>query len=125
MPHGYDTAVGERGVRLSGGQKQRIGLARAFLKNAPILLLDEPTSALDLETEAEIMDTLNALMRRYTTLIVTHRLSTIHHVDCIHVLEEGRLVESGTGPELLTRNGVYARLWNAAHQDRQPASKPA
>jgi len=125
LPRGYDTPVGERGVRLSGGQKQRIGLARAFLKNAPILLLDEPTSALDLETEAEIMGTLNDLMRRFTTLIVTHRLSTIHHVDCIHVLEEGRLVESGTGPELLARNGVYARLWNAAHQDRSTAIKPA
>ena len=117
LPHGYDTQVGERGVRLSGGQKQRIGLARAFLKNAPVLLLDEPTSALDLETEAEIMGTLHSLMKRYTTLIVTHRLSTIHHVDCIHVLEEGRVVESGTGPELLARNGVYARLWNASTKE--------
>jgi ATP-binding cassette subfamily B protein/subfamily B ATP-binding cassette protein MsbA len=114
LPHGYETQVGERGVRLSGGQKQRIGLARAFLKNAPILLLDEPTSALDLETEAEIMGTLQALMERYTTLIVTHRLATIHQVDCIHVLESGRVVESGTGPELLARGGAYARLWNAA-----------
>jgi ABC-type multidrug transport system fused ATPase/permease subunit len=116
LPRGYDTEVGERGVRLSGGQKQRIGLARAFLKNAPILLLDEPTSALDLETEAEIMETLHVLMRRYTTLIVTHRLTTIHHVDCIYVLEDGSVVESGTGPELLERNGVYARLWNSAKQ---------
>jgi ATP-binding cassette subfamily B protein len=118
LPRGYETQVGERGVRLSGGQKQRIGLARAFLKNAPILLLDEPTSALDLGTEAEIMETLNALMRRYTTLIVTHRLTTIHHVDCIHVMEQGQVVESGTGAELLARNGVYARLWNAASHSR-------
>jgi ATP-binding cassette subfamily B protein/subfamily B ATP-binding cassette protein MsbA len=117
LPHGYETQVGERGVRLSGGQKQRIGLARAFLKNAPILLLDEPTSALDLETEAEIMGTLNALMKRYTTLIVTHRLATIHHVDCIHVLENGVVVESGTGAELLARGGVYARLWSAAMKE--------
>jgi ATP-binding cassette subfamily B protein len=120
LPHGYETQVGERGVRLSGGQKQRIGLARAFLKNAPILLLDEPTSALDLETEAEIMETLKILMRRFTTLIVTHRLGTIHHVDCIHVLEEGRVVESGTGPELLARHGVYARLWNSATKETPP-----
>jgi ATP-binding cassette subfamily B protein len=118
LPRGYDTPVGERGVRLSGGQKQRIGLARAFLKNAPILLLDEPTSALDLTTEAEIMGTLDALMRRYTTLIVTHRLTTIHHVDCIHVLERGQVVESGTGEELLARNGAYAKLWRAAQHER-------
>ena len=122
LPHGYETQVGERGVRLSGGQKQRIGLARAFLKNAPILLLDEPTSALDLETEAEIMETLHVLMRRFTTLIVTHRLTTIHHVDCIHVLEEGRVVESGTGPELLARKGVYARLWNSTAKETAPVS---
>jgi ATP-binding cassette subfamily B protein len=119
LPRGYETAVGERGVRLSGGQKQRIGLARAFLKNAPILLLDEPTSALDLETEAEIMGTMETLMRRFTTLIVTHRLSTIHHVDCIYVLEKGEVVESGTGRDLLARQGVYARLWNAATAERQ------
>jgi ATP-binding cassette subfamily B protein/subfamily B ATP-binding cassette protein MsbA len=122
LPRGYETQVGERGIRLSGGQKQRIGLARAFLKDAPILLLDEPTSALDLETEAGIMDTMQALMQRFTTLIVTHRLSTIHHVDCIYVLEKGQVVESGTGPELLARHGVYARLWNAATQERRQAA---
>jgi len=123
LPRGYDTPVGERGVRLSGGQKQRIGLARAFLKNAPILLLDEPTSALDLATEAEIMGTLDALMRRYTTLIVTHRLSTIHHVDRIYMLERGQVVEQGTGEELLALNGAYAKLWYSAQHERK-ASVP-
>jgi ATP-binding cassette subfamily B protein/subfamily B ATP-binding cassette protein MsbA len=125
LPRGYDTPVGERGIRLSGGQKQRIGLARAFLKNAPILLLDEPTSALDLETEAGIMETLHVAMNRFTTLIVTHRLSTIHHVDCIYVLEKGQVIESGTGPELLARHGVYARLWNSTKNERASSSKLA
>ncbi len=114
LPQGYQTPVGERGVRLSGGQKQRIGIARAFLKRAPILLLDEPTSALDLETESEIMETLKHLMRRQTTLMVTHRLSTIHSfADRIYVLENGAVTEFGTGPELLKQEGLYARLWKA------------
>ena len=114
LPLGFKTSVGERGVRLSGGQKQRIGIARAFLKKAPILLLDEPTSALDLETESEIMDTLKQLVQRQTTLIITHRLSTIHHLaHRIIVLEHGKMVESGKGVELLKSGGIYARLWNA------------
>ena len=117
LPHGFKTSVGERGVRLSGGQKQRIGIARAFLKKAPILLLDEPTSALDLETESEIMETLKQLVQRQTTLIITHRLSTIHHLaHRIIVLENGKMVESGSGEELLKKEGVYARLWNAGNR---------
>jgi ABC-type multidrug transport system fused ATPase/permease subunit len=111
MPDGYDSAVGERGGRLSVGQRQRIGVARAFLKNAPILLLDEPTSALDPTTEAAIMETIKELMWGRTTLIVTHRLATIHGVDRIVVLEHGRIVEQGTGGELITRRGIYAKLY--------------
>jgi ABC-type multidrug transport system fused ATPase/permease subunit len=111
MPDDYDNAVGERGGHLSVGQRQRIGVARAFLKNAPILLLDEPTSALDPTTEAAIMETIKELMRGRTTLIVTHRLATIHGVDRIVVLEHGRIVEQGTGGELITRRGIYAKLY--------------
>ena len=111
LPNGYETPVGERGGHLSVGQRQRIGIARAFLKNAPILLLDEPTSALDPTTEAAIMETIKELMRGRTTLIVTHRLATIHRVDQIVVLEHGRIVEKGTGPDLVARGGVYAKLY--------------
>lgn len=118
MPQGYDSPVGERGGRLSVGQRQRIGIARAFLKNAPILLLDEPTSALDPTTEAAIMDTIKDLMRGRTTLIVTHRLATIHNVDRIVVLENGSLVEQGTGAELLARGGTYAALYSAGNYPR-------
>src|SRR6266851_3563078 len=113
MPDGYDSPVGERGGHLSAGQRQRIGIARAFLKNAPILLLDEPTSALDPETEAAIMETIKELMRGRTTLIVTHRLATVHNVDRIVVLENGRIVEQGRGSELLARSGVYANLYTS------------
>ncbi|MBV9618787.1 MAG: ABC transporter ATP-binding protein [Verrucomicrobia bacterium] len=111
MPNGYASTVGERGQQLSVGQRQRIGIARAFLKNAPVLLLDEPTSALDPATEAAIMDTIKELMRGRTTLIATHRLATIHDVDRIVVIERGRIVEQGRGSELLARGGVYAKLF--------------
>ncbi len=113
MPNGYASTVGERGQQLSVGQRQRIGIARAFLKNAPILLLDEPTSALDPATEAAIMETIKELMRGRTTLIATHRLATIHDVDRIVVIEHGRVVEQGRGPELLARGGVYAKLFTS------------
>jgi len=113
MPDGYSSTVGERGQQLSVGQRQRIGIARAFLKNAPILLLDEPTSALDPATEAAIMETIKELMRGRTTLIATHRLATIHDVDRIVVLQHGRIAEQGTGAELLARGGVYAKLFTS------------
>jgi ATP-binding cassette subfamily B protein len=111
LPDCYASLVGERGGYLSVGQRQRIGIARAFLKNAPILLLDEPTSALDPTTESAIMETIKELMRGRTTLIVTHRLATVHNVDQIIVLERGRMVEQGRGPELVARGGVYAKLY--------------
>lgn len=121
MVHGYDSLVGERGGHLSVGQRQRIGIARAFLKDAAILLLDEPTSALDPSTEAAIMDTIKELMRGRTTLIVTHRLATIHGVDHIVVLEHGRLVEQGPGDELLKHGGAYAKLYSAGNFPREHA----
>jgi ATP-binding cassette subfamily B protein len=111
LPNRYANSVGERGGHLSVGQRQRIGIARAFLKNAPILLLDEPTSALDPATEAAIMETIKELMRGRTTLIATHRLAAIHDLDQIVVLEHGRIVEQGRGEELIARAGVYAQLY--------------
>ncbi|WP_041076100.1 ABC transporter ATP-binding protein [Bacillus sp. OxB-1] len=111
LPEGYDTKVGERGVKLSGGQKQRIAIARVFLKNPPLLILDEATSALDLESEALIQDSLDRLVHDRTTLIVAHRLSTITHADKIFVIDGGQLVESGTHEELMSQEGVYRSLF--------------
>lgn len=111
LPEGYDTKVGERGVKLSGGQKQRIAIARVFLKNPPILILDEATSALDLESEALIQDSLERLAHDRTTLIVAHRLSTITHADQILVIDHGKLAEKGTHDELMKRQGVYFNLF--------------
>ena len=110
LPEGYDTFLGERGVRLSGGQRQRIAIARAMLKNAPLLLLDEATSALDAESERMVQAALESAMRNRTTLVIAHRLATVQQADRILVLDHGKLVEQGTHAELVNRGGVYARL---------------
>ncbi len=118
LPEGYDTAIGDRGVRLSGGQRQRICIARAILKDAPILLLDEATSALDTESEAIVQKALSNLMRNRTTFVVAHRLSTIMHADSIVVMDSGRIVEQGSHEQLLANNGTYKRLYDAQFKDQ-------
>ena len=113
MSQGYDSLVGERGVKLSGGQRQRIAIARAILKNAPILILDEATSQLDSVTESGIQESLWELMRDKTTIVIAHRLSTLLHMDRILVFDQGVIVEDGTHAELLASNGLYRTLWDA------------
>ena len=112
LPQGYDTMVGERGLKLSGGEKQRVAIARTILKNPPILMLDEATSALDSYTEKEIQDALEIVSKDRTTLVIAHRLSTVVNADKIIVLEAGEIIEEGTHPELLEKGGLYAGMWN-------------
>lgn len=122
LPEGYETSLGERGVSLSGGQRQRISIARAFLKDAPVLIMDEPTSALDTATEKELLVALERLKRNRTTLIVAHRLSTIREADVIVAMSEGRIVETGSHDVLARSNGLYARLYHSQYSSRTSAA---
>jgi len=121
LPHGYDTEVGERGLKLSGGEKQRVAIARTLLKNPPLLILDEATSALDSRTEAEILATLDAIAETRTTITIAHRLSTIAHAEQILVLEAGEVREIGRHEELLAKGGLYAAMWQRQAVEREEA----
>ncbi|HLY70415.1 MAG TPA: ABC transporter ATP-binding protein [Puia sp.] len=124
MPHGYDTLVGERGVTLSGGQKQRIGIARAIVRNSPILILDEPTASLDTESEKIVMEALERLMEGRTVITIAHRLSTIRDADKIMVIENGCVAEQGTHEELMEKGEIYADLYNVQNWTGHPLHKP-
>jgi ATP-binding cassette subfamily B protein len=125
LPRGYETRVGERGLKLSGGEKQRVAIARTLLKNPPLLILDEATSALDSRTEASIQTTLDALSHRRTTIVIAHRLSTIVHADEIVVLEAGRVAERGTHAALLAQDGLYTEMWRRQQAERAHALEDA
>ena len=111
LPNGIDTVVGTNGVYLSGGEQQRIAIARAILKNAPILILDEATAFADPDNEVRVQKALSALSKGKTVIMIAHRLSSIIGVDCIYVMQDGEIVESGTHNELIERNGIFARMW--------------
>ncbi|MFQ3459077.1 ATP-binding cassette domain-containing protein, partial [Bradyrhizobium sp. UFLA01-814] len=125
MPHGYDSMVGERGDTLSGGQRQRIGIARAVVRNSPIMILDEPTAALDTESEHLVIDALRQLMKGRTVIMIAHRLSTIANADKIVVLKDGVVVEQGSNDELLALGGVYAELHRIQYDTSNQASAKA
>ena len=123
MPHGYDSMVGERGDTLSGGQRQRIGIARAVVRNSPIMILDEPTAALDTESERQVIEGLKQLMKGRTVIMIAHRLSTISDADKIIVLKDGVVAEEGSPDELLARGGVYAELHRIQYEQSETKAK--
>jgi ATP-binding cassette subfamily B protein len=125
LPQGWETRVGERGVKLSGGERQRVGIARAILKNPAILVLDEATSALDSATEADVQGALDEASRGRTTLLVAHRLSTVAGADEIIVLDQGHIAERGTHAQLLAKSGLYADLWNRQSRAHEKADAEA
>jgi len=122
LPEGYDTRVGEDGVKLSGGQRQRVSIARAMLKNSPILLLDEATSALDTESERKVQDALQELMKDRTTLVIAHRLSTVVDADLIYVIDQGTVAEKGSHAQLMTHDGIYAKLYAMQFSEEETVS---
>jgi ATP-binding cassette subfamily B protein len=119
FPRGYDTPVGEHGLQLSGGQRQRVAIARALIKNAPIILLDEATAALDSESELQVREAMDHLCQGRTTLAIAHRLHTVSHADCIHVVEDGRVVESGRHDDLLRAGGRYASFYRLQLKEQE------
>jgi ATP-binding cassette subfamily B protein len=127
LPQGYDTTVGERGLKLSGGEKQRVGIARTLLKNPPILILDEATSALDTQTERSIQESLRDMGQGRSVIMIAHRLSTIADADQIIVLEKGQIIEQGRHEELLSRGGRYAQMWESqsAEEETEPQGEAA
>jgi ATP-binding cassette subfamily B protein/subfamily B ATP-binding cassette protein MsbA len=125
LSEGYETIIGERGATLSGGERQRLSIARALLKNAPILILDEPTSALDAQTEELLLEALERLMKGRTTFIIAHRLSTIRKANRILVIDNGQIVEQGSHDQLIANNGLFASLYEIQYGGRQSASKVA